>query len=100
MLRLSVIMEILPPRWTLATETRQIDGFIESLSCELQELFRARRIPAAVAGVGAELALDLFARERLRDAAADVRLAAFGTAAAREGQLDVSRASLRIRVVR
>jgi len=36
-------MEILPPRRTLATETRQIDGFIESLSCELQELFRARR---------------------------------------------------------
>src|SRR2546429_1614696 len=93
-------MEIFPPRRTLATETRQIDGFIESPSCELQELFRARRIPAAVAGVGAELALDLFARERLVYAAADVRLALFEHAAVREGHLDVSGVSLRIRIVR
>src|SRR2546430_670785 len=112
----------LPPRRTLATETRQIDGFIECLSCELQELFRARRIPAAVAGVGAELALDLkfrarripaavagvgaelaldlFARERLVYAAADVRLALFEHAAVREGHLDMSGVSLRIRIVR
>src|SRR5437016_5023895 len=93
-------MEILPPRRTLATETRQIDGFIESLSCELQELFRARRVPAAVPGIGAELALDLFARERLMHAAADVRLALFEHAAVTERHFHVAGVGLRIRIIR
>src|SRR6267143_2379807 len=74
-LRLSTIMGIPPMRWTLAAETRQIDGSIESVPCELQKPLRARRIPAAVSRVGAELALDLFAPERLVHAAADMRLA-------------------------
>src|SRR5205809_7885271 len=65
---------ILPKRPTLATEIRQIHSLIESVPCKLQKPLRARRIPAAVSGVGAELALDLFAREGLMHAAADMRL--------------------------
>src|SRR5207247_883302 len=65
---------ILPKRPMLATETRQIHRLIESAPCELQKSLCARRVPAAVPGIGAELALDLFARERLMHAAADMRL--------------------------
>src|SRR5438034_1143046 len=90
----------LPMKRTLATETRQIDESIESVPCELQKPPCARRIPAAVSGVGSELALDLFARERFMHAAADVRLALFEHAAVTEGHLDVAGVSLRIRIAR
>src|SRR6267143_7323297 len=73
-LRLSTIMGIPPMGWTLAAETRQIDGSIESVPCKPQKSLRARRVPAAVCRVGAELALDLFACQGLVHAAADVRL--------------------------
>src|SRR5438552_4489722 len=91
---------ILPKRPTLATETRQIHRLIESAPCELQKPYCARRVPAAVPGIGAELALDLFARERLMHAAADMRLALFEHAAVREGHLDVAGVGLRIGIVR
>src|SRR5256885_16864193 len=99
-LRLSVIMGILPVRRTLAAETRQIDGLIESIPCELQKPLCARRIPAAVRRVGAELALDLFARERFLHAAADMRLTFLEYTPAPERHPDVPGVGLRIRIVR
>src|SRR5882762_2984746 len=87
-------------RWTLPAETRQIDGSIESVPCELQKSLCARRVPAAVCRVGAELALDLLAPERLVHAAADMRLALFEHAAVPEGHLYVAGVGLRIRIVR
>src|SRR5258708_24233060 len=93
-------MEILPVRRTLATETRQIDGFIESLSCELQELFRARRIPAPVRRIAAEPPLDLCARERLLHAAADMGLALLEHAAVPGNHLDLAGSGLRLRTGR
>src|SRR5713101_2189104 len=87
-------------RRTLATETRQIDSLIESLPCELQKPLCARRIPAAVSGVGTELALDLLAREGLVNAAADVRLALFEHAPVPKSHSDVAGVSPRIGIVR
>src|SRR5439155_9216460 len=91
---------ILPKRPMLATETRQIDRFIESVPCELQKPYCARCVPAAVPGIGAELALDLFARERLMHAAADVRLALFEYTPVPQCHFYMTRVSLRIRIVR
>src|SRR5947208_8960878 len=91
---------ILPKRPMLATETRQIDRFIESVPCELQKPYCARCVPAAVPGIGAELALDLFARERLMHAAADVRLALFEHAAVTERHFHVAGVASWIGVVR
>src|SRR5882762_5299239 len=86
-------------RWTLPAETRQIDGSIESVPCELQKPLGARRVPAAVCRVGAELALDLLALERLVHAAADMRLALLEHAAVPEGHLYVAGVGLRVRIV-
>src|SRR5881394_3022785 len=99
-LRLSVIMGILAVRRTLATETRQVDRFFESVPCKLQKTVCARRIPAAVRRVGAELALDLFARERLIHAAADMRLTVLEYTPVPQCHFYVAGVSLRIRIVR
>src|SRR5581483_2176393 len=67
---------------------------------EVQIALGERVFPSAVAGVAAELALQVLARERLLHAAADMRLALLEDAAVPERHAHVTGVSLRIEVVR
>src|SRR5688572_18788897 len=84
----------------LAAKRNEIERSIEGSFREGEKLSRERIRPAPVRGIAAELALDVLARERLVNAAADVRLAFLEHASVLERHADVAGVRLGIGVIR